>query len=161
MTLRERVVVEVYTGVCMTSPEERNEVYKYMAQIMGREVYTHELAYATIQDELKEKSKADFIALCDENKHRVDWIKCSERLPECYLTYDIFKRPDKYVSAPVLVTVKSEESGGTGYYVARDLMMGYNPDDMHWLMSCGYGGSAVYNQEIVAWCPLPEPYMEG
>lgn len=161
MTLRERVIVEVYTGVCMTSPEERNEVYKYMAQIMGQEVYTHELADKDIQEQLKEKSKTDFIALCDENKHRVDWFKCSERLPECYLTYDIFKRPDMYMSEPVLVTVKSDQVGGTHYYVGKDLLTGRDPSDIHWLMSCGYGGSAVYNQEIVAWCPLPEPYMEG
>lgn len=70
MTLRERVIVETYTGICMTSPEERNEVYKYMAQIMGRPVFTHELADRSIQEQLQEKSKPDFIALCagDEQK---------------------------------------------------------------------------------------------
>lgn len=71
MTLRERVIVEVYTGVCMTSPEERNEVYKYMAQIMGREVYTHELANTRIQEQLQEKSRPDFIKLCKTNEVEV------------------------------------------------------------------------------------------
>lgn len=64
MTLKERVIVEVYTGYCMTSAEERDEVYKYMALIMGRQVFTHELASKEIQEELRAKSKDDFIALC-------------------------------------------------------------------------------------------------
>lgn len=64
MTLKERIIVEVYTGVCMTSGSERDEVYKYMALIMGRPVFTHELASKEIQEELKARSKDDFIALC-------------------------------------------------------------------------------------------------
>lgn len=68
MTLKERVIVETYTGYCMTSGEERNEVYKYMHEIMGRPVYTHELASKKIQQELHEKSKADFVNLCRNKK---------------------------------------------------------------------------------------------
>jgi len=64
MTLRERVIVETYTGVVMTAGEERNEVYKYMAELMGRPVFTHELADRNIQEELKALSKSDFISLC-------------------------------------------------------------------------------------------------
>ena len=64
MTLSERVIVETYTGICMTSGDERWEVYKYMAEIMGRSVYTHELADKKVQEQLKEKSRADFLALC-------------------------------------------------------------------------------------------------
>lgn len=64
MILRERVIVETYTGVCMVTGEEREELYKYWAALMGRPVYTHELASKEIQEQLKEKSKADFIELC-------------------------------------------------------------------------------------------------
>ena len=64
LTLSERVIVETYTGICMTSGDERWEVYKYMAEIMGRSVYTHELADKKVQEQLKEKSRADFLALC-------------------------------------------------------------------------------------------------
>ena len=64
MTLHERVIVETYTGICMTSGDERWEVYKYMAEIMGRSVYTHELADKKVQEQLKEKRRADFLALC-------------------------------------------------------------------------------------------------
>lgn len=58
------MIVETYTGICMTSGDERWEVYKYMAEIMGRSVYTHELADKKVQEQLKEKSRADFLALC-------------------------------------------------------------------------------------------------
>lgn len=64
MTLRERVIVEVYTGYCMTSANEKDDVYKYMNKIMNRPVYTHELADKKIQEELRKRSKEDFIDLC-------------------------------------------------------------------------------------------------
>ena len=64
MTLEDRVIVETYTGYCMTSGDERNAVYKYMEQLLGRPVYTHELAQKSVVKMLQEKSKADFIELC-------------------------------------------------------------------------------------------------
>lgn len=72
MTLKERVIVETYTGYCMTSGEERNEVYKYMQEIMERPVCTHELASKEIQQELHEKSKDDFVNLCRNQKPDFD-----------------------------------------------------------------------------------------
>ena len=64
MTLEERVIVETYTGYCMTSGDERNAVYKYMEKLLGRPVYTHELAQKSVMNKLHEKSKSDFIELC-------------------------------------------------------------------------------------------------
>lgn len=64
MTLKERVIVETYTGFCMTSGEERAEVYKYAAELMGRPVFTHELADVAIMQRLRELSREDFINLC-------------------------------------------------------------------------------------------------
>lgn len=64
MTLKEKIIVETYTGVCMVIGKERNEVYKYVAELMGRPVFTHELADRNIQERLKELSKPDFIKLC-------------------------------------------------------------------------------------------------
>lgn len=63
MTLKERVIVEAYTGYCMTSGSERNEVYKYIAEVMGRPIYSHELADEEIQREVRNKVKPDFIRL--------------------------------------------------------------------------------------------------
>lgn len=64
MTLKERVIVEVYTGVCMVTDNDRKEVYKYMSELMGRPVFSHELAEKHIQERLKDLSKPDFIKLC-------------------------------------------------------------------------------------------------
>lgn len=64
MTLRERVIVEAYTGYCMTVGEERNAFNKYVEEIMGRPIFTHELADENIQNEIHDKSKSDFIGLC-------------------------------------------------------------------------------------------------
>lgn len=64
MTLRERVIVEAYTGYCMTVGEERNAFNKYVEEIMGRPISTHELADDNMQNEIHDKSKSDFIKLC-------------------------------------------------------------------------------------------------
>lgn len=64
MTLEERVIVETYTGYCMTSGDERDAVYKYMQKLLGRPVYTHELAQKSVVKMLQEKSKDDFVNLC-------------------------------------------------------------------------------------------------
>ena len=75
MTLKERVIVEVYTGACMVVGEERGEVYKYMENIMGRPVFTHELARKEIQEELEERSKDDFVNLCKPPHINADRIR--------------------------------------------------------------------------------------
>ena len=84
------------------------------------------------------------------------WIPVTERLPECRLIRDIFNRPQCYMSDSVLVCVKSEECDGTHYFVNTDVMSGHTLEKVDWLMTCGYGGSAVYHQEITHWMPLPE-----
>ena len=89
-----------------------------------------------------------------------EWISVKDRLPECHLVRDIFHRPDGYMSDSVLVCVKSNECDGVRYYVGTDIMRGRTLEDIHWLMSCGYSGSAVYNQVITHWMPLPTPPTE-
>lgn len=64
MTLKERVIVEAYTGYCMTTGDERNEFYKYIADVMGRPVFSHELADEEIVSELRDRVKLDSINLC-------------------------------------------------------------------------------------------------
>lgn len=84
------------------------------------------------------------------------WISVEERLPECKLYRDIFNRPSRYYSDTVLVCLKSVECDGTHHYVATDMLTGITLDSVHWLKSCGYGGDAVYSQEITHWMPFPE-----
>lgn len=62
MTKKEAVVIEAYTGVCMLTGDDRNLFYKYINQLIGRPVYTHELP--ALRNEIKEKAKPDFIKIC-------------------------------------------------------------------------------------------------
>ena len=64
MTDREKAIVMAYTGVCMLSGDKFQIFHKYVEDIMGRHVYTHEMAIKAVNDEIKEKAKADFIELC-------------------------------------------------------------------------------------------------
>lgn len=64
MTKHECAIVMAYTGACMLSGEDFNIFHEYIEKLMGRPVWTHELADKNIVDQIKEKSKADFIELC-------------------------------------------------------------------------------------------------
>lgn len=60
MTDREKAIVMAYTGIAMLTGEKIDEFYKYLAELYGRPVYTHEIVTLDIQ----EKSKTDFVELC-------------------------------------------------------------------------------------------------
>jgi hypothetical protein len=62
MTLREKAICEVFTGVCFCTGEERGAVYKYASELLGRPVFTHE--FYTLADKLKYLATADFVAVC-------------------------------------------------------------------------------------------------
>ena len=56
MTKREAAIVSAYTGVLIGN---FNEMHRYVEEIMGRQVFTHELSY--IFDEITKRSKNDFM----------------------------------------------------------------------------------------------------
>lgn len=80
----------------MLSGDKFQIFHKYVEEIMGRPVYTHEMAIKAVDDEIKEKAKAEFIALCAEQEPKTgrwipvgydgyadgnpvyDWWECSE-----------------------------------------------------------------------------------
>lgn len=64
MTDKEKAIIMAYTGVAMLTGEKFSIFHKYIEDLMGRPVFTHELADKEIWDELKEKSREDFINLC-------------------------------------------------------------------------------------------------
>lgn len=69
MTDREKAIVMAYTGICMLTGDKFQIYHKYVEDIMGRPVWTHEMALDSIADEIMAKSKDDFIALCvDESE---------------------------------------------------------------------------------------------
>ena len=60
MTDREKAIVMAYTGIAMLTGDKITEFYKYLAELYGRPVYTHELMALDI----KNKAKEDFLVLC-------------------------------------------------------------------------------------------------
>ena len=66
MTDREKAIVMAYTGACMLTGDKFQIFHKYVEEIMGRPIWTHEMAQ--LADEIKEKSKADFMSLCAESE---------------------------------------------------------------------------------------------
>lgn len=84
MTDREKAIVMAYTGVCMLSGDKFKIFHEYVENIMARPVYTHEMAIEAVDDEIKEKAKADFIALCAEQEPKTGhWIDKDEKSAVC------------------------------------------------------------------------------
>lgn len=55
MTKREVAIVSAYTGYLIG---DINEMYKYISEIMKRQVFTHEIPI--LFDEIRERAKTDF-----------------------------------------------------------------------------------------------------
>ena len=68
MTDQEKAIVMAHTGVCMLTGDKFDIFHKYIQDICGRPIWTHELASEAVVNEIKEKSKADFIRLCKEGE---------------------------------------------------------------------------------------------
>lgn len=49
----------------MLTGEKFSIFHKYVEGICGRPIWTHELANANVINEIKEKSKPDFLRLCE------------------------------------------------------------------------------------------------
>lgn len=70
MTKREAAIIMAYTDTCMLAGDDLKYYYKYISEILGYEVQTLDLAKT---DLIKEKSKGDFIKLCEEAK-KSGWV---------------------------------------------------------------------------------------
>ena len=140
MTDREKAIVMAYTGICMLTGDKFQIFHKYVEDIMGRPIWTHEMVSKSIADEISEKSKDDFIALCtdessSENPNR--WIPVSEKLPEEGIEVLVWYRYWRYGEY-------------NNWYYAYGI--GYQFDD-YWSVIDGGTKTTVY-----AWQELPEPY---
>jgi len=62
MTLQEAVIISAYTKVTLCDFEH---IHGYVEKILERPIFTHEFASREIQAEIKEKSKPDFMKICD------------------------------------------------------------------------------------------------
>ena len=61
MTHEERVIVSAYTGYLMC---DFADMHEYIEDILGRPVWTHELAGKEIWEEIRQAVKPDFMRLC-------------------------------------------------------------------------------------------------
>lgn len=60
MTKQEAAIVAAYTGFMIGSFADMHE---YIEKVLGREVYTHEMANPQFMERLREAAKADFCAM--------------------------------------------------------------------------------------------------
>ena len=74
MTDREKAIVMAYTGVTMLAGDKFQIFHKYIEDILGRPVWTHELAVELVWNEIKEKSKDDFLEICKTKEPQGEWI---------------------------------------------------------------------------------------
>ena len=63
MTKRDAAIIMAYTGYVTLQGENLVEYGRYVSEILGRPVFTHEIP--SLSDEIREKSKPDFIRLCE------------------------------------------------------------------------------------------------
>ena len=69
MTFHEKIIISAYTGYLMC---DFYDVHKYIEEKLGRPVWTHELAEDSIQNEIHEATRSDFLALCEMKEAEAD-----------------------------------------------------------------------------------------
>ena len=133
MTDREKAIVMAHTGICMLTGDKFQIFHKYVEDIMGRPVWTHDIGF--LENEIKEKSKDDFIALCadeDGSEKLNKWIPVSERLPK---------------NGQNVLFCDIDEDIMIGYHVKGE-------PDTHFVQD----GTFEDMKNVKAWFELPEPY---
>lgn len=76
MTDREKAIIMAYTGISMLTGDKFSIFHEYIEDILGRSVWTHELADHDVWEEIKEKSKSDFLKLCEsDGPMGAEWIQ--------------------------------------------------------------------------------------
>ena len=62
MTKQECAIVTAYTEISMLRGDDLKYLYRYLSEIIGRPVFTHEIP--AVCEQFRDRIKADFIALC-------------------------------------------------------------------------------------------------
>lgn len=68
MTDKEKAIVMAYTGVVMLKGDKLQIFYDYLKRILNRRVSTLDLSDQNVWNEIEEKSKPDFIRLCEQEE---------------------------------------------------------------------------------------------
>ena len=109
MTKREAAIVSAYTGYLIG---EFSDFQAYAEEIMGRPIFTHE--FPSIADELKNKSKKDFMSIKieseDKKKEGVDMgCKFKDRCPSYSVWCEGINYPDERCFSYILSDYENEK----------------------------------------------------
>lgn len=79
MTKKEKIIVSAYTGYLMC---DWDDMHQYIEKKLGRPVWTHELAFEEMQEKVREATKDDFLALCnEEEEEELDFVQPHKKTP--------------------------------------------------------------------------------
>lgn len=77
MTKEEGVILSAYTGYLLV--DDFGAVHEFIEKLLGRPVWTHQLADPAIQEEIRRECKMILPDVSDEDNH---WIPVTEQLPK-------------------------------------------------------------------------------
>ena len=142
MTDKEKAIVMAHTGICMLTGDKFQIFHKYVEDIMGRPIWIHDIGF--LENEIKEKSKDDFIALCadeDGSEKLNKWIPVSERLPKIADVYRVTRYYPNNVMNPKYIVDACAFDGSSTWY--NDNRINHERE---------------YANNVIAWQENPEPY---
>lgn len=190
MTDREKAIVMAHTGICMLTGTKFPIFHKYIEDIMGRPVQTIELGIGSVRDEITERSKDDFIAICmDEEQEQcgdyisrkkvIDTIYCEcsgENLDIDFAKVLLLQRAIKALQPvipmpkwiPVSERLPENHKDVLIYLKDNRITIGvYNSHKLPFSNNAiGWGVDPTISvhgfssDDVIAWMPLPEPYKE-
>lgn len=185
MTDREKAIVMAHTGICMLEGKKLDVFYQYLDELYDRPVYTHELGTLDI----KEKSKLDFLKLCEEEQPETCENAVSRNAAIDALM-EILDRPNhaeflytdeicKALNELPFVTPKqrwipcAERLPEEGHdvlitkepfkikgYEQKVIKAKRSADPRSGKIEWWSEFGALTNKAVLAWMPLPEPYRE-
>lgn len=69
LTAEQAAIIGAYTGIACGN---FHGIHLYAEKKLGRPIWTHEFASKSVWEELKEKSKEDFLSLCYDGDYPVN-----------------------------------------------------------------------------------------
>lgn len=140
ISTRNASIISAYTGVLLG---EFSDMHKYIEEIMGRPVFTHELADENIVNEIKEKAKQDFfnIVVRSEGKNKMKNkfnfrlnMECFDIPLEEHSTHDVLYTAEKDTDLHDIYRISWGEGDDWKYinYETKDVEESLNKKE--WIM---------------------------